>query len=131
MSQIDPVYANNRTLEGKVIDVTPANIREALETAFDYRGDVTIAFKDGTQVIGFVYKFDEPTTQDAQFSVFVAEGKQSNSATFSIQNIRAISFTGDDPAFGKSWDDWMTKSATQREKEAQKIAEEAKKEGYL
>src|ERR1700744_6194060 len=32
-----------------------ADVREALEKAFDYRGDVTITRKDGTSVEGYLY----------------------------------------------------------------------------
>ena len=32
-----------------------AEIREALEKAFDYRGDVTITRKDGSQVVGYLF----------------------------------------------------------------------------
>src|SRR6201992_4227134 len=34
---------------------TDAEIREALEKAFDYRGDITITKKDGTQVVGYLF----------------------------------------------------------------------------
>ena len=32
-----------------------AEVREALEKAFDYRGDITITRKDGTQVQGYLF----------------------------------------------------------------------------
>src|SRR6266853_3237534 len=32
-----------------------AEIREALEKAFDYRGDVTITRKDGSQIVGYLF----------------------------------------------------------------------------
>src|ERR1700754_1049029 len=32
-----------------------AEIREALEKAFDYRGDITITRKDGSQVVGYLF----------------------------------------------------------------------------
>ena len=34
---------------------TDAEIREALEKAFDYRGDITITKKDGTQIVGYLF----------------------------------------------------------------------------
>ncbi len=34
---------------------TDAEIREALEKAFDYRGDITITRKDGSQVVGYLF----------------------------------------------------------------------------
>ena len=32
-----------------------AEIREALEKAFDYRGDITITRKDGSQIVGYLF----------------------------------------------------------------------------
>ena len=34
---------------------TEAEIREALEKAFDYRGDITITSKDGSKVVGYLF----------------------------------------------------------------------------
>ncbi len=34
---------------------TEAEIREALEKAFDYRGDITITRKDGSKVEGYLF----------------------------------------------------------------------------
>ena len=34
---------------------TEAEVREALEKAFDYRGDITVTRKDGTTVEGYLY----------------------------------------------------------------------------
>ncbi len=43
-------------LEGWIPSMaSDADIREALEKAFDYRGDVTITKKDGTQVVGYLF----------------------------------------------------------------------------
>ena len=42
-------------LEGWVPELaTEAEVREALEKAFDYRGDVTITRKDGSKVEGYL-----------------------------------------------------------------------------
>src|SRR6202161_2196075 len=43
-------------LEGWVPELaTDAEVREALEKAFDYRGDITITRKDSSQVQGYLY----------------------------------------------------------------------------
>ena len=43
-------------LEGWIPELaTEAEVREALEKAFDYRGDVTVTRKDGTTVEGYLY----------------------------------------------------------------------------
>ena len=43
-------------LEGSIPAMaTDAEIREALEKAFDYRGDITVTRKDGSTVEGYLY----------------------------------------------------------------------------
>src|SRR5580698_4018354 len=43
-------------LEGWIPEMaTEAEVREALEKAFDFRGDVTVTRKDGTTVEGYLY----------------------------------------------------------------------------
>ena len=43
-------------LEGSVPEMaTEAELRDALEQAFDYRGDVTITRKDGSRVEGYIF----------------------------------------------------------------------------
>ena len=45
---------------------TEAEIREALEKAFDYRGDVTLTRKDGSTVEGYLYdRRSEPTLEES------------------------------------------------------------------
>ena len=54
-------------LEGSVPEVaTEAELREALEQAFDYRGDVTITRKDGSRVEGYIFdRRSGPTLADS------------------------------------------------------------------
>ena len=43
-------------LEGWVPELaSEAEVREALEKAFDYRGDITLTRKDGSKVEGYLY----------------------------------------------------------------------------
>ncbi len=51
-----PPAASARNLEGWIPALaTDDEIREALEKAFDYRGDITITLKDGNRVEGYIY----------------------------------------------------------------------------
>ena len=48
--------AEHHKIEGWVPDLaSDAELRQALELAFDYRGDVTITRKDGSQVEGYIF----------------------------------------------------------------------------
>ena len=88
-------------------------IRIALEKAFDYRGDVTITRKDGTEVEG--YLFDRRTAATLKDSVVRLFPKTANEKiSISYADIAALAFTGRDTAAGKSWEAWMKKYAQKK-----------------
>lgn len=118
-----------QTLEGTVLEtLTKADQHEAVRLAFDYRGDVTMTFKDFGPVIGYIYNYD-PTHDLIQ--AFVVEGKDSVPRNFRMSSLQKLEFSGEDKAFGKSWDAWMQKSAKQRQAEAAAEAERARALGNL
>ncbi len=117
------------TLEGQILTpTTPDELTEALRLAFDYRGDVTLHYNDGTSVTGFVSNHDPVR---AVLDIFVTEGRTSELREFPATGLARVEFTGPDTAFGKSWDDWTKKSQALRELEAQRLREEAAKLGHL
>ena len=86
---------------------TEADLREALEIAFDYRGDVTITTKQGEQIIGYIFN------RDAQASQPYIEYFPKNQAVkkkLLYGEIQGLAFTGIDPAAGRSWDAWVKKN---------------------
>jgi hypothetical protein len=84
------------------------DLREALEKAFDYRGDVTITRKDGAKLEGYI--FDRVTGQTLSSSFVRLLPKDSNQRVrISYGEIAALAFTGRDTAAGKSWEAWVTK----------------------
>ena len=96
-------------VEGWIPDLaSEAELRDALEKAFDYRGDVTITRKDGTRVEGYI--FDRRNGSTLQTSV-VRLIPQNSSEKLSIpySDIAALAFTGRDTAAGKSWEAWVRK----------------------
>jgi hypothetical protein len=85
-----------------------AEIRDALEKAFDYRGDVTLTLKDGRVVQGYV--FDRrlaATLQESQVRIIPAGERTRVSVAYS--EIAALAFTGRDNAAGKTFDAWIKK----------------------
>jgi hypothetical protein len=89
------------------------DLRQALEKAFDYRGDITITRKDGSKVEG--YLFDRRTAKTLQDSVVRLYPKNSNEkAAIPYSDIAALAFTGRDTAAGKSWEAWMKKYAQKK-----------------
>ena len=88
-------------------------LRQALEKAFDYRGDITITRKDGSQVEG--YLFDRRSGANLKDSVVRLYPKNSNEkVSVSYADIAALAFTGRDTAAGKSWEAWMKKYAAKK-----------------
>jgi hypothetical protein len=83
-------------------------IRNALEQAFDYRGDVTITRKDGTKIEGYI--FDRVTGASLAASFVRLLPKDSNERVkISYADIAALAFSGRDPAAGKGWEAWVRK----------------------
>lgn len=106
----------------------PTELQEVIEAAFDYRGDVTIELKDGTRVEGYVFNRQVRGSQATlQFFPTGAPGTR----TIAYADIVAVDFTGEDTAFGKSWEAWTTKSDTLRQAEAERIRAEAEARGDL
>jgi hypothetical protein len=97
------------TLQGWVPELaSEEEIREALEMAFDYRGDVTITKKDGTVIEGYI--FDRKPANNLGDSLVRILPKDSNQRqSISYAEIAALSFSGRDTAAGKSWEAWVRK----------------------
>jgi hypothetical protein len=96
-------------LQGWVANLdTEADIREALEKAFDYRGDITITRRDGSTIEGYVFDRQAGATLADSF-VRVLPSKQPNRVRISYAEIAALSFTGKDTAAGKSFESWIKK----------------------
>ena len=89
-------------------------IRQALEKAFDYRGDITITLKNGGKVEGYIFdRRTGKTLADSAVRLFPKAG--SEKLTVSYADIAALAFTGKDTAAGKTWEAWMQRY---REKKA-------------
>jgi hypothetical protein len=85
-----------------------ADIREALEKAFDYRGDVTVTRKDGSKVEG--YLFDRRTgTTLADSYIRIIPMKETTKVSVAYSDVAGLVFTGRDTAAGKSFEAWVKK----------------------
>jgi hypothetical protein len=88
---------------------TEPEIREALEKAFDYRGDLTITLKDGRKIEGYLFdrKVSGPKLSDCFVRVMPKDATGKLSIAYS--DIAALAFTGRDTAAGKSFAAWVKK----------------------
>jgi len=96
-------------LEGWIPELaTDAEIREALEKAFDYRGDVTITRKDGSQVIGYLFDRRNCASLSDSFVRIIPSNAQTK-VNVAYSDIAALAFTGRDTAAGKTFEAWVRK----------------------
>src|ERR1700759_4158468 len=96
-------------LEGWIPTVaSEEDLRQALEKAFDYRGDVTITRKDGSKVEGYIFDRKQGyTLADSAVRLFPKDADQKISIPYA--EIAALAFTGRDTAAGKSFEAWVRK----------------------
>ena len=94
-------------LEGWVPDLADENdLRDALERAFDYRGDVLITRKDGDRIEGYLFdRRTGPTLADSFVRLLPKDG--TGKISISYADIAGLAFTGRDMAAGKSWEAWV------------------------
>lgn len=106
--EVAPGFKHEK-LEGWVPELAgEEEVRQALEKAFDYRGDVTITRKDGSKVEGYI--FDRRTGRslaDSAVRLFPKDADQKISIPYS--EIAALVFSGRDTAAGKSFEAWVRK----------------------
>jgi hypothetical protein len=100
----------HENLEGWVPELaTESEVHEAIEKAFDYRGDLTLTLKDGRVVIGYLFdrKIGGPCLTDCFVRVMPKDSSEKLKIPYS--DIAGIAFTGRDTAAGKSFATWGKK----------------------
>ena len=81
-----------------------ASLEEVVDRAFDYRGDVTVVCRDGTEVIGYLFNRNaEVPERFVQMFDRAGDGPH----TILYTEIRTIRFTGKDTAAGTSYEAWL------------------------
>ena len=99
--------SERQRLEGWVPELAgEEELRQALERAFDYRGDVLITRKDGSQVEGYVFdRRSGSTLAESRVRLLPKDG--SGKISVSYAEIAALAFSGRDMAAGNSWESWV------------------------
>ena len=94
-----------RSLEGRVFrPSSPAETAEAVELAFDYRGDVTLEHKSSTTLTGYV--FNQPCC--CRSLDRSPPSGEPHPRRIACRDIMSIEFTGVNTN-GKSWETWVSK----------------------
>ncbi len=117
------------SLQGRVF--TPRSskeLAEAIELAFDYRGDVTLELRSGEKVSGYLFN-REIHGETAWIDIFPADDL--GTRRISHSEIATIAFSGEDTASGKSWENWVTKKESEQKTEAARVAADAQSRGHL
>ena len=100
------------SLQGWVPDIGPyLTLEEVIEHAFDYRGNVTVVRRDGTEVVGYLFNRD---AQPPEPSVQLFDEAGHGPIRVRYAEIASVRFTGKDTAEGNSWKAWMERK--EREK---------------
>ncbi len=101
---------------------------EAIDQAFDYRGDITLTLFNGTILEGYIFnRTARPPHPHIQ--MFLKGDEKQTIVPYS--DIQSIAFSGKDTADGKSWQSWMDKKDAERQAEAERIKAENEKLGIL
>ena len=103
-------------LEGWIPNLaSESEVREALEKAFDYRGDITITTKNGEKVEGYLYdRRSGPSLETSVVRIIPLPPKGESSSevrrvNIAYSDVAAVQFTGRDTAAGKTFEAWVKK----------------------
>jgi len=97
----------HQQLEGSVPSLaSDEEVREALEKAFDYRGDVTITTKAGQKIEAYIFDRQSGRTLHDSFIRYFAPNVPGK-LKLAYVDISRLEFTGKDRAAGKHWEDWV------------------------
>jgi hypothetical protein len=101
--------SEHEKLEGWVPDLaSDEDLRQALEKALDYRGDVTITLKNGERIEAFIFnRLPGATLADSYLQYFTPGANDKRKASYA--EIARLEFTGKDRAAGKHWEAWVEK----------------------
>jgi hypothetical protein len=100
---------DHENLEGWVPTLaSDEDLRQALEKALDYRGDVTLTLKSGERIVAFIFNCKNgPTLAESYAQYFTPEAPEKRKVGYA--EIARIEFSGKDRAAGKHWEDWVKK----------------------
>jgi hypothetical protein len=106
--ELAPAVAHEK-LEGWVPDLAgDEELRQALEKAFDYRGDVTVTLKSGERIEAFIFnRRSGATLAESYVQYYTPSAPEKRKLTYA--EIARLEFTGKDRAEGKHWEDWVKK----------------------
>ena len=99
--------AEHENLEGWVPElIGDEGLRDALEKALDYRGDITITLKNGERIEAFIFNsHNGATLADSWVQYFSPIAPEKRKLSYA--EIARLEFCGKDRAAGKHWEAWV------------------------
>ena len=99
----------HHNLEGWIPELaSEEDLRQALEKAFDYRGDVTLTLKSGERVEAYIFnRLPGLTLADSYLQYFTPSANDKRKVSYA--DIVRLEFSGKDRAAGKHWEAWVKK----------------------
>ena len=93
-------------LEGSVPELaSDEDLRNALEKAFDFRGDVTLTLKSGEKIEAYIFnRHTGATLAESWVQYFAPSAPDKRKVAY--DQIARLEF-GKDRAAGKHWEDWV------------------------
>lgn len=97
----------HQKLEGWVPQLaSDEDLKDALEKAFDYRGDVTLTLKSGEKIEAYIFnRISGATLADSYVQYFTPNASEKRKVRYA--EIARLEFSGKDRAAGKHWEDWV------------------------
>ena len=97
----------HQNLEGWVPELaSDEDLRQALEKALDYRGDVTVTLKNGERIEAYIFnRYTGATLADSWMHYFTPSAPEKRKISYA--EIARLEFSGKDRAAGKHWEDWV------------------------
>jgi transcriptional antiterminator Rof (Rho-off) len=99
--------SEHEKLEGWVPPLaTGDELKDALEKAFDYRGDVTLTLKSGERIEAYIFnRRTGATLADSWVQYYAPDAPEKRKVSYA--EIARLEFTGKDRAAGRHWEDWV------------------------
>jgi hypothetical protein len=106
--EVAPGFAHEN-LEGWIPELAGEDeLRQALEKAFDYRGDVTLTLKSGERIEAYIFNRQSGATLAESYVQYFTPSA-SDKRKLSYAEIARLEFSGKDRAAGKHWEAWVEK----------------------
>ena len=109
-----PAPPTHEELQGYSVDASdPAALRNAIDLAFNFRGDVTIIRRQAEPIEGYLFDRKLHGSEEQQ-QVRMIPKNSDERVTIPLVEIAGLQFTGKDTASGKSFESWIKKYAQKK-----------------